>query len=189
MTEYNFPATLSRCMFPKISDVLHEMQTNRGKKRSATLAPIPAAIKEQAAGLVSEDDLRKDMFLLELKDPNNRHRLLTEKLGQTVYKIPDELWERSFSVFQIDLMQGVRLETKPHGFTEDNVPVYTRTGKVCKSIPYPEDIVRCHAVLQVWKTERCHVVYANKTYLIERDDTQWKKDLEDCRKFLRENGY
>ena len=125
----------------------------------------------------------------ELKHLNNRNRLLTEKLGQTVYKIPDELWERNFDQFQIDLLQGVKLEARPHGMTEDDTPVYTRTGKVCANIPFPEDIVRCHAIVQVWGMKVCHCVYANKTYSIERDDDQWKKDLEDCRKFLKENGY
>ncbi len=127
---------------------------------------------------------------MELKNPNNRHRLLSEKLGQTVFKIPDELWERSFNQFQIDLLHGVRLEARPHGFTqEDDTPVYTRTGKVAAKIPFPEDIVRCHAVVQAWQTRVCHCVYANKTYSIERDDRQWKKDLEECRNFLKENGY
>ena len=48
---------------------------------------------------------------------------------------------------------------------------------------------RCHSVLQAWQTETCHCVYANKTYTIERDDRQWKKDLEEAKKFLMENGY
>ena len=48
---------------------------------------------------------------------------------------------------------------------------------------------RCHAVIQGWQTETCHCVYANRTYTIERDDRQWKKDLEEAKKFLIENGY
>ena len=48
---------------------------------------------------------------------------------------------------------------------------------------------RCHSVLQAWKTDTCHCVYANRTFTIERDDRQWKKDLEECKKFLIENGY
>ena len=48
---------------------------------------------------------------------------------------------------------------------------------------------RCHAVIQAWGTETCHLVYANKTYSIQKDDNQWEKDLEECRKFLSENGY
>ena len=50
-------------------------------------------------------------------------------------------------------------------------------------------IFRCHSVLQAWKTDTCHCVYANRTFTIERDDRQWKKDLEECKKFLIENGY
>ena len=59
-------------------------------------------------------------------------RLLGEKLGLTVYKIPDELWERSYLQFQVELKPGVKLEARPHGYTEDDKPVYTRTGKVAK---------------------------------------------------------
>jgi len=110
--------------------------------------------------------------------------------GTTVFKIPDELWDRSYPMFCVELLgKNIKLECRPHGFTEDDVPVYTRTGKVANKLPYPEDIVRCHAVLQAWKTETCHCVYANRTYTIEKDDRQWKKDLEECKKFLIENGY
>lgn len=186
LTEYNFPAVLSRCKFPKISDALHELQSNRAKKRAA---PPPPPIAAAAASSTDIKAVKKDLFLQELKQTANRNRLLAEKLGQTAYKIPDELWERYYDQFQIDLMQGVRLEARPHALTEDDTPVYTRTGKVAPKVPYPEDIVRCHAVVQLWGTQVCHCVYANKTYSIERDDKQWKRDLEDCRKFLRENGY
>ncbi len=109
-----------------------------------------------------------------------RYRLLCEKLGQTVYKIPDELWENYFNQFQIELLTGVKLESRPHGFTEDDTPVYCRTGKVCivmeedvmmprrdrtfpflkvaTKIPFPEDIVRCHSVVQAWKTQVSHLL-------------------------------
>ena len=89
-------------------------------------------------------DVRRDMFIAELKNSNNRHRLLTEKLNGTgVYKIPDELWNRSFPLFNVELLgPNIKLECRPHGFTEDNVPVYTRTGKVANKLPFPEDIVR-----------------------------------------------
>ena len=169
------------------------------------------------------------MFLQELKNSNNKNRLLTDKMnGTTVFKIPDELWDRSYPMFCVELLgPNIKLECRPHGFTEEDVPVYTRTGKVANKLPYPEDIVRyekkfplfmsifltlrfsyyqyfsdfifclifqksdfrCHAVLQAWKTETCHCVYANRTYTIEKDDRQWKKDLEECKKFLIENGY
>ena len=40
--------------------------------------------------------MRRAIFIAEVKNPNNRNRLLTDKLGdgETVYKIPDELWDR-----------------------------------------------------------------------------------------------
>jgi hypothetical protein len=34
------------------------------------------------------------------------------------------------------------LESRPHALTEDDKPIYTRTGKVAPKIPFPEDIVR-----------------------------------------------
>jgi len=189
LTDYNLPACLSRCKFPKTQDALHELNSNRTKKRTEpNLPPIPPEVAQFAG---SGFDVRRDMFIAELKNSNNRHRLLTEKLNGTgVYKIPDELWDRSFPLFNVELLgPNIKLECRPHGFTEDNVPVYTRTGKVANKLPFPEDIVRCHSVLQAWKTDTCHCVYANRTFTIERDDRQWKKDLEECKKFLIENGY
>ena len=63
--------------------------------------------------------------------------------GTTVFKIPDELWDRSYPMFCVELLgKNIKLECRPHGFTEDDVPVYTRTGKVANKLPYPEDIVR-----------------------------------------------
>jgi len=84
------------------------------------------------------------MFLQELKNSNNKNRLLTDKMnGTTVFKIPDELWDRSYPMFCVELLgKNIKLECRPHGFTEDDVPVYTRTGKVANKLPYPEDIVR-----------------------------------------------
>ena len=32
---------------------------------------------------------------------HNRYRLLCEKFGSTVYKIPDDLWERNYQQFQV----------------------------------------------------------------------------------------
>jgi len=192
VTEHNLPAMLSRCKFPKKYDALHELQTNRSKKRQQReLPPLP----QLPDGMNPNDDpkmaatIRMSMFTSELKNPNNRNRLLGEKLGLTVYKIPDELWERSYLQFQVELKPGVKLEARPHGYTEDDKPVYTRTGKVAKVMPYPEDVVRCHAVIQAWNIEVCHCVYANKTYTIERDDKQWAKDMAECRKFLDTEGF
>lgn len=187
VTEYNFPALLSRCKFPKKYDAIHEMQTNRNNRRAAV--PPPMIPLETKVNPDMESEIRKNMFAAELKNPNNRYRLLSEKLGITVYKIPDELWERSYSFFRIDLNPIVRLEARPHGYTEDNKPVYMRTGKVANRIPYPEDVVRCHAVMQAWGTDLCHCVYANKTYTIEKDDKQWVKDLEEAKKFLIDEGF
>ena len=39
------------------------------------------------------------------------------------------------------------------------------------------------------RLQTCHLIYANKSYIIEREDNQWRKDLDECRQFLRENGY
>ena len=33
-------------------------------------------------------------------------------------------------------------------------------------VPFPEDVVRCHAVMQALSMDLCHCVYANKTYTI-----------------------
>ena len=90
---------------------------------------------------------------------------MTEKLGDgdTVYKITEELWERSYSIFLVDVMDGtrefndlilqgdtkktfilsgVKLECRPHGITDENTPLYARTGKVAAKAPFPEDVVR-----------------------------------------------
>ena len=40
------------------------------------------------------------------------------------------------------MTDGVKLECRPHALTEDDKPIYTRTGKVANKIPYPEDIAR-----------------------------------------------
>ena len=42
ISDYNFPAVLSRCKFPKTSDALHELTTNRNKNRQEpNLPPLP----------------------------------------------------------------------------------------------------------------------------------------------------
>ena len=80
---------------------------------------------------------------MELKNTNNRHRLLSERLNGMVYKIPDELWERNFPLFSVELLgANIKLECRPQAFTDDNIPVYTRTGKVANKLPFPEDVVR-----------------------------------------------
>lgn len=78
----------------------------------------------------SKLEMHRQIVLDEIKHSNNRHRLLSEKLGQTVYKIPDDVWDQRFIHFQIEVLRDVKLEARPHGLTQDNTPVYTRTGKV-----------------------------------------------------------
>lgn len=187
VSEYNFPAMLTRCKFPKAYDAIHEMQTNRSntKRLSTLLPPLPIEMNDVAAAL----EFHKNMFVAELKNINNRYRLLCEKLGLVVYKIPDELWDRYFLLFQVELKPRIKLEARPQGYTEDDKLVYTRTGKVAVRMPYPEDVVRCHAVMQAWSTNQCHCVYANKTYTIEKDDPQWEKDLAEAKQFLDDNGF
>merc|ERR1719278_444488 len=84
LSEYNFPAVLSRCKFPKTGDALHELSTNRTKKRTEpNLPPLPPEI---LTGSVF--DFRRDMFFTEVKNSNNRHRLLSDQMNSMVYKIP-----------------------------------------------------------------------------------------------------
>ena len=157
---------MSRCKFPKTSDAVHELATNRNKNRTEpNLPPLPPEFASFAGRIFhifssffresfktdfllifsgSQFDVRRDMFLQELKNSNNKNRLLTDKMnGTTVFKIPDELWDRSYPMFCVELLgPNIKLECRPHGFTEEDVPVYTRTGKVANKLPYPEDIVR-----------------------------------------------
>ena len=37
-------------------------------------------------------------------------------------------------LFQVELKPGYYLEARPHAYTEDDKPVYTRTGKVAKKV-------------------------------------------------------
>ena len=77
VTEHNLPAMLNRCKFPKKYDALHELQTNRSKKRQQReLPPLP----QLPDGMNPNDDpkmaatIRMSMFTSELKNPNNRNR-------------------------------------------------------------------------------------------------------------------
>ena len=94
LTEYNLPAVLARCKFPKAYDAIHELTTNRGKKRNPAPAP-------EFGGDQTKNEARRQLVITEVKNPNNRNRLLSEKLGITAFKIPDELWERHFPQFQV----------------------------------------------------------------------------------------
>merc|ERR1719342_1508343 len=72
-----------------------------------------------------------------------------------VYKIPDDIWERYFYLFQIKLFDGVYLECKPSGYTHNDELIYSRTGKICGHRTFPEDEIRCQAILQAWKKSHC----------------------------------
>ena len=87
------------------------------------------------------------------------------------------------------LFDGVYLECKPSGYTHNDELVYSRTGKICGHRTFPEDEVRCQAVLQVWDKPHCLCMYANTIFKIKRDDELWKDDLYECKKFLERNGY
>jgi hypothetical protein len=34
-----------------------------------------------------------------------------------------------------------------------------------------------------FELETCHLIYANKSYIIEREDNQWKKDIANSKSF------
>ena len=58
LTDYNLPACLSRCKFPKTQDALHELNSNRTKKRTEpNLPPIPPEVAQFAG-------MKMDFFLL-----------------------------------------------------------------------------------------------------------------------------
>ena len=100
LSELNFPAILSRCNFPKTVYAFQELSTNRTKKRmEPNLLPLAPEILTH-----SVFDIRRDMFYTEVKNSNNRHRLLSDQMNSMVYKIPDELWERSFPLFNVELL-------------------------------------------------------------------------------------
>ena len=77
VTEHNFPAMLSRCKFPKKYDAVHQLQTNKSKKRMFAQMPVPPLPEGMAASITSpemEEEIRKSMFTTELKNTNNRNR-------------------------------------------------------------------------------------------------------------------
>ena len=82
-------------------------------KRNTAVAPIPDAVREAMPKDMTDLEIRRAVFNQELKNSNNRHRLLSERLGVVVYKIPDELWERSFSYFQVTLDSWYRVDPEP----------------------------------------------------------------------------
>lgn len=58
-------------------------------------------ISTEGGGEYAKSESRRALIFKEIKNPNNRNRLLSEKLGLVAFKIPDELWERHFPQFQV----------------------------------------------------------------------------------------
>jgi len=187
-TEYNLPCCLRRCKFPKEQDVLHELKINKMKKRTF-IHPINLdGLDPKLSHLAREAQM--EQFLVEVKNYNNHDRLMTNRMSEVlVYKIPDEVWDRYFSLFQIQLFEGVYLECRPSGYTHSDELIYSRTGKICGHKTFPEDEIRCQAVLQAWDRQHCLCMYANRIFRIRRDDKAWEEDLYECRKFLQRRGY
>jgi len=187
-TEYNLPCCLKRCKFPKEQDVLHELKINKMKRRSFVPPSISMGLDPGLAHLAREAEM--EQLLIEIKNHNNHDRLMTSRMQDVmVYKIADEVWERFCHLFQIKVFDGVFLECKPHGYSHNDELIYSRTGKFCGKKTFPEDEVRCQAMLQAWGKSHCLVMYANKIFDIKRDDELWEDDLYEARKFLERNGY
>ena len=87
------------------------------------------------------------------------------------------------------MFDGVFLECKPSGYTHNDELIYSRTGKICGHRTFPEDEIRCQAVLQAWHKSQCLCMYANRVFRIKRDDEAWKDDLYECKRFLERHGY
>jgi len=187
-TEYNLPCCLRRCKFPKEQDVLHELQLNKMKRRTYIPPPLIDGLDPKLSHLAQEAQM--EQFMAEVKNYNNHDRLMTSRMDNVlVYKIPDEVWERYFYLFQVKLFDGVFLECKPSGYTHNDELIYSRTGKICGHRTFPEDEIRCQAVLQAWSKPYCLCMYANRVFKIRRDDEGWKDDLYECKKFLEKHGY
>jgi len=187
-TEYNLPCCLKRCRFPKEQDVLHELKINKLKRRNFVPPPFMAGLDPKLSHLAKEAQM--EQFFLEVKNYNNHDRLMTNRMNEVlVYKIPDEVWDRYFNLFQVKIFDGVYLECKPSGYTHNDELIYSRTGKICGHKTFPEDEARCQAVLQTWGKDYCLCMYANKIFKIRRDDELWEDDLYETRKFLERKGY
>ena len=187
-TEYNLPCCLRRCRFPKEQDVIHELKMNKMKRRTFQPPPFLAGLDPKLSHLAREAQL--EQLLSEVRNYNNHDRLMTQRMGEVlVYKIPEEVWERYFNLFQVKLLEGVYLECRPTGYTHNNELIYSRTGKICGHKTFPEDEARCQAVLQAWGASHCLCMYANKVFKIRRDDEQWEDDLHETRRFLERNGF
>jgi len=187
-TEYNLPCCLKRCKFPKEQDILHELKINKLKRRTFLPPPLLDGLDPKLSHLAR--DAQKEQFLIEVKNYNNHDRLMTSRMQEVlVYKIPDDVWDRYFNLFQIEIFDGIFLECKPSGYTHNDELIYSRTGKICGHKTFPEDEARCQAVLQAWGHDHCLCMYANKVFKITRDDEGWKDDLYECKRFLERRGF
>jgi len=187
-TEYNLPCCLRRCKFPKEQDVLHELKMNKLKRRTFLPPPLLDGLDPKLAHLARDAQL--EQFLIEVKNYNNHDRLMTSRMSEVlVYKIPDEVWDRYFNLFQIKIFDGIFLECKPSGYTHNDELIYSRTGKICGHKTFPEDEARCQAVLQAWGKDYCLCMYANRIFKIKRDDESWEDDLYECKRFLEKKGF
>jgi len=187
-TEYNLPCCLRRCKFPKEQDILHELKINKLKRRTFLPPPLLDGLDPKLAHLAR--DAQQEQFLIEVKNYNNHDRLLTSRMSEVlVYKIPDDVWDRYFNLFQIKLFDGIFLECKPSGYTHNDELIYSRTGKICGHKTFPEDEARCQAVLQAWGKDYCLCMYANRVFKIKRDDESWEDDLYECKRFLERRGF
>jgi len=187
-TEYNLPCCLRRCKFPKEQDVLHELKINKLKRRTFLPPPLLDGLDPKLAHLAR--DAQQEQFLIEVKNYNNHDRLMTSRMSEVlVYKIPDDVWDRYFNLFQIKLFDGIFLECKPSGYTHNDELIYSRTGKICGHKTFPEDEARCQAVLQAWGKDYCLCMYANRVFKIKRDDESWEDDLYECKRFLERRGF
>jgi len=187
-TEYNLPCCLRRCKFPKEQDVLHELKINKLKRRTFLPPPLLDGLDPKLAHLARDAQL--EQFLIEVKNYNNHDRLMTSRMSEVlVYKIPDEVWDRYFNLFQIKIFDGIFLECKPSGYTHNDELIYSRTGKICGHKTFPEDEARCQAVLQAWGKDYCLCMYANRIFKIKRDDESWEDDLYECKRFLEKKGF
>ena len=56
---------------------------------------------------------------------------MTSRMSEVlVYKIPDDVWDRYFNLFQIKLFDGIFLECKPSGYTHNDELIYSRLAEL-----------------------------------------------------------
>ena len=60
---------------------------------------------------------------------------MTSRMSEVlVYKIPDDVWDRYFNLFQIKLFDGIFLECKPSGYTHNDELIYSRFARLFSSL-------------------------------------------------------